>query len=503
MKKAAYSLIAGLLLLVVFLLSVRGGGRPSDFDLFFGRFHPILVHLPIGILLIAAILEGLTRWRRGAAYDTAVLALLFAGAWAAMLAAVAGLYLAQGGGYDPGTLMWHKRLGVLIAFVSVGAFVLKAWTDIVVRPSTLAQRRGLVAAIAGLVLALAITGHLGGRLTRGDGYLTRYMPDGLRTLGGLPEKKDLGKLRLEDPAETSTYAALIEPILQGRCVACHSAGGARGGLALDTPEGIAAGGDDGPILVAGRAEESGLIHRVWLPLMADDHMPPEGRPQLTVAEAELLRWWIDKGASFEETLAEADVTPAVQTILDAFGLDEIRTGIFALDVPIPDSQAVLALAQLGVSVTPLAEEEPFLQVRCTDPAACSGDRLEDAIRPLSRNIAWLDLGRSEADDATLAAIGALEHLTRLHLEQTNVTDAGLPHLQGLEYLEYLNLYGTGIGDDGLEHLAGLPALRSLYLWQTNVTEVGVEELRQAAPDLYVNVGLSLEPVPEAEETAVE
>lgn len=494
MNKAAYSLVAGLVFLFIQLLSVSETGHPSDASLFFGRFHPLLVHLPIGILLIAALLELVTRLQWWGTFNKAVTALLFVGAWSAILAAIAGLYLAQGGGYDPPTLLWHKRLGVVIAILASATYPLKVWTNSTVRPPTKALKRGYAGSVAALVFGIALAGHFGGELTHGDGYLTRYMPDGIRNLVGLPDKEDIGRLQLDDPSEATTYAALIQPILDSRCIACHRADLAKGGLMLDTPEGLIEGGDDGPVIIAGRAEESELIHRIWLPLTSGDHMPPADRPQVTVAEAEMLRWWINQGASLEETLAEAEMTDIIQTILDEIGLDEIRTGIFALDISPPDSQDVAALASLGVVVTPLAEEEPFLQVRCTDPEACGNDEeLAPALRALSANIAWLDLGRTEANDALLATIADLPHLTRLHLEKTAVTDAGLPHLGQLEYLEYLNLYGTAVGDDGLQHLSSLPALRALYLWQTNVTEAGVENLKQALPKVDVNLGLTLTP----------
>ena len=491
MKKALLSLILGLLVLFVMLLTT--GGRPTDFALFLGRFHPALVHLPIGILLVGVLLEILTRSGRFGSYSKAVSAVLFVGAWGAILAAFAGLYLAQGGGYDDWTLTWHKRLGVLIAVLAVVAYWLKERTRNQTHRETRNQQRGFVGLLAGLFLAVALAGHLGGELTHGEGYQTRYMPDALRNLAGLPDKDDLGRLAIENPEDATTYAALVQPILDDRCVACHNPNNKKGGLLLDTHEGILEGGDDGPAVVAGRSDESVLIQRIWLPLAHDEHMPPEGRPQLTVAEAELIRWWIDQGASYEQTLAEAEVTPTVQTILDGYGLDEIRTGIFALDVSPADSTDIEALRAVGVSVTSLAEEESFLQVRCTDPAACSGNNLAGALQPLTAQVAWLDLGRTEASDTTLEAVSRLENLTRLHLEQTRVTDAGLANLKGLQYLEYLNLYGTAVTDEGLQHLTDLSSLRALYLWQTGVTEAGIQSLQQALPDLDVNLGLSLDP----------
>ena len=496
MKRTVYILGAGLALVIVFLIALPSGGRPSDFSLFLGRFHPVVVHLPIGILLVAALFEGLSRWTPlGNRLETATRLLLYVGAWSAMLAVGLGLYLAQGGGYDTTTLAWHKRLGILVTLAASLCYVYKAWPELLQRAIKTRERTVYSAAVGVLILAVALTGHLGGQLTHGAGYLSRYLPDGLRQLTGLPKKEDIGKLQLENPAETTTYAALIQPVLTSKCTSCHGEENSRGGLRLDTREHIMEGGDDGPPVIPGRALESELIHRIWQPLIADDHMPPEGSPQLSVAEAELLRWWIEAGASFDELLPDAEMTPVVQTILAGLGMGEIRTGIFALSTAPPDSQDIALLAQQGVAVTLLAEEEPYLQVRCTDPQACSGSEdLAAALSRLSPNIAWLDLGRSSADDVLLETVGTLPHVTRLHLQQTQVTDAGLAHLQNLEFLEYLNLYGTAVSDTGLTHLQSLPSIRSLYLWQTNVTDAGVAELQAAAPDLYINTGLSLEPV---------
>ena len=497
-RTALWSLGAGIAFLLLMLLLVPGSGRPSDFSLFLGRFHVITVHLPIGILFIGILLELLSRrWHH---LQQPVLLLLFAGAWAAIFAAVVGLFLAQGGGYDPSTLAWHKRLGVLIALSSTAACALKMWPDLVARPATVNETRGYFGAIGALIIAVALTGHLGGRLTHGGDHLTRYMPDGLRAIGGLPGKDDIGKLRLDDPAEATTYNALIEPILVARCASCHREGQARGGLAVDTPEALMEGGDDGPVVIAGRAGESELIHRIWLPLYADDHMPPETSPQLTVAEAALLRWWIETGASFEEKIVEAEASPDVRSILDGLGLDDIKTGIFALDTAPADSNDVAALAATGVAVTLLAEDVPYLQVRCTDLEACGSDEFVRALRPVARNVAWLDLGRTDVGDDALEVVSELPHLTRLYLQQTQVTDDGLANLEGLEYLEYLNLYGTSVGDGALEHLYDLPALSSVYLWQTEVSDSAVAALQEAVPDLYINTGLSLEPVPEEDET---
>ena len=492
LKKALLSLVAGLVVLLLMLLLVPGGGRPSDFSLFVGRFHPVLVHLPIGILFIGVVLELFSR--RWNTLRQPVLILLFAGAWTSVLAAVAGLYLAQGGGYDPITLAWHKRLGVLIAIMASAAFGLKSWADIAQRPAPMSEDRAYLGTVVALALCVGLAGHWGSRLTHGDQYLTRYLPDGVRRLAGLPAKQDIGKLRIEDPATTTAYDALIAPVLREKCASCHREDRARGGLAVDTPEALTAGGDNGPVIVPGRANESELIHRIWLPLHADGHMPPASSPQLTVAEAELIRWWIDGGSTFELTVADAQRTPIVQTILDGYGLNELQTGIFALNVAHADAEDIAALEVLGAAITPLAEDMPYLQVRCINPDACITNEFARGLRKVARNVAWLDLSHTRVDDALLDVVQHLPHLTRLYLQQTEITDTGLSALSRLEYLEYLNLYGTSVSNSGVGALTNLSSLRSLYLWQTNVTADGVAELQSTAPNLYINTGLSLAPV---------
>ena len=51
----------------------------SDMALFFGRFHPLLVHLPIGILLLGVLLQGLAMNKRLRRLGEAVPAALFFG----------------------------------------------------------------------------------------------------------------------------------------------------------------------------------------------------------------------------------------------------------------------------------------------------------------------------------------------------------------------------------------------------------------------------------------
>ncbi len=77
------------------------------------------------------------------------------------------------------------------------------------------------------------------------------------------------------------------------------------------------GSKDGPVLVAGKPLDSPMIHRLLLPPDDDDHMPPDGKPQPTLAEIAVLAWWIELGAPADKTLGDLKPGPEVQRILDA------------------------------------------------------------------------------------------------------------------------------------------------------------------------------------------
>ena len=101
------------------------------------------------------------------------------------------------------------------------------------------------------------------------------------------------------------FEHLILPIFEAKCNKCHNEDKAKGDLRLDNYEVTMAGGESGKNIVAGKPEESLTMQRLALPLDDDEHMPPEGKEQLTAAEVALLRYWISAGASATLKVSEA------------------------------------------------------------------------------------------------------------------------------------------------------------------------------------------------------
>ena len=287
------------------------------------------------------------------------------------------------------------------------------------------------------------------------------------------------------------YPHLVAPVLAARCVSCHGPDKQKGDLRLDSPEAILTGGTSGPVLTPGRAAESRMIQRVWLPPEHEEIMPPRGRTPLPAVEAELLRWWIDEGASFDATVARGTPPAGVRAILEQIaGPPEERfSPLLRSAVPPADSASLAAARAPGLTVRPLAQGSEFLRAGCLSLGSGCGAEQIAALEPLAEQLAELDLGGATVVDADMEAIGRLRHLTRLDLHGTGVGDAGLAGLASLEYLESLNLYGTAVSDAGLSALAALPALRSLYLWESRVTPEGARRLEEMLPRLRLSMGV--------------
>jgi uncharacterized membrane protein len=449
----------------------------TELGAFLARFHPLIVHVPIGALIVGGVLEGLARTKRFAGVRPAVAPIVVLGAMAALVAAGTGFLLGSSGGYAGPTFEWHLLAGFGVAFWSAATAFAYTVRGRVARP---------VLAPVLLVLALPlvlVAGHLGGTLTHGEGYLTERLPS---WLGG----RRAADRQPRVPAEVRVYAELVQPALANRCGTCHGAVQPAGELRLDTPEGLRKGGHSGPAIVPGRAASSEIVRRVWLPASHKDAMPPGGQRPLTVPEAAILRWWIDQGARFDATLGDLDVDAGIRPVIDAMA-GPLRAGapaILAVKVPAADPAALARVRALGVSVEPLATGTPFLSVHCTNVAKKFGDAELAQVAVLAPQVTWLSLSGTAVTDAGLAKLSSFTNLTRLHLDHTRVTDAGLASLSGLARLEYLNLYGTAVTDTGLARLERLGELRDLYVWQTGVTPTGAERLRTAIPRLNVVLG---------------
>lgn len=90
----------------------------------------------------------------------------------------------------------------------------------------------------------------------------------------------------------------VKPILELYCVKCHGVERPKGGLRLDTRDGVIKGGDTATALVPGKSASSPIYTATIVPLDDDKIMPPKKEPKLSKEQSDVLKRWIDEGATW-------------------------------------------------------------------------------------------------------------------------------------------------------------------------------------------------------------
>lgn len=292
---------AALVSVLVALVALQPAEASPDWLQFLGRFHPLFVHLPIGVVLLLAAAEvASAKASVRERLDPVILPVLVVLVATALPAFILGLMLAHGGGYPEALRVPHQRfasIGLVFACTSVAAWSLYR------HRSSSRWRHGYRALLGASLVALGVGAHFGGSMTHGETYLVRYAPEPLaRWLGVEPPQ---AVVFTSAPAEEpSVYANAVQPVLAKYCVDCHGPDKAKGGLRLDSYAELLKGGDSGPAIVARAPDKSRLVTLLGLPEADVDHMPPEGKPQPSQAQIELISWWILRGASEHERVRE-------------------------------------------------------------------------------------------------------------------------------------------------------------------------------------------------------
>jgi uncharacterized membrane protein len=445
---------------------------------FIGHFHPLIVHLPIGILLTALFLQWLSGRDSYRSYASVVPVVLLMGVIAAFLSCITGWVLSMTDDYDHELVSWHMWMGIATAFTSLLLYTKT------VNPKFGINRKLLTLILLALIL---LTGHLGGSLTHGSDYLTKPLADifGKDTVASLVIKP------LPNAQEAYVYSDVIRPIFQTKCFSCHGENKQKGKLRMDDSLLLMKGGKDGKVIMPGNATQSEIIKRLLLPVDNEDHMPPKEKSQPSENQITLLEWWISQGAAFNRKVKEVaqpeKIVPVLfalqkSTVIEKEGMDIPVSSVGAAEVSVIEK-----LKNRGVVVLPVARNSNYLQANFVTDTVISSEDLQ-LLSALQKQLIWLKLGYTNISDANMAAIGQLSNLTRLSLEHTPTSDNGLRSLQTLQNLQYLNLVGTAVTLQGVLQLKDLKSLRSLYLYQTKIDRKDWSSVQNTFPKTKIDSG---------------
>lgn len=441
---------------------------------FFGRFHPVFVHLPIGILLLACFFILLSFKAKFAGLKSAIPIMLFLGAISAVISCLTGYFLANSGNYEGNLVNNHQWLGISVAILSIILYVIHKKVE-----SNVAQ--GIMATV--LILLISITGHMGGSLTHGADYLT----------ASIQSTSKIAIPPIPNVQEAFVYQNAIQPLLQARCYTCHGSEKQKGKLRLDQEDYILKGGEDGNTVIIGKAEESELIRRLLLPLDHKDHMVPKEKPQLTENEINLLKWWIDNGADFKKKFKDLPQPESINPILVSLQKGESTnekakpSEIPTEEVAMVDSKLLQKFTDAGITISPIAQNTNYLSANFVN-AQSMGKEVLDRIKSIEKQLIWLKLENKNVNDQTLNAFKDCKKLTRLSLNYASITDAGLAELKDLDQLQSLSLVGTKVSLKGIQQLTKLKNLKFLYLYHTHINRADLTLVKKLLPKVSLDTG---------------
>ena len=497
-------LAAAGLVAMPFLAGPPDGSKMPDIVRFIGHFHPVLLHLPIGVFILILLQEmGAIFGKRdhGQVANTALFPLFF-GAASAVVAVIAGFLLYQGGEEYAGNALVERHLwgGLIFAVAAIVSFILKAWT-VAVAANPAFYRLLLF----GSVCVMGFSSHDGASITHGEDFLTKYAPNSVRTLIGLPKRssKEGGGVDAAPPKKFEdklVYADVVAPILERRCVQCHKESKAKGKFRMDTYELLVKGGKEGPGIEPGNSAKSNILIRPALPKDDEEHMPPEGKPDIEAPELAIIKWWIDNGADPVKALKDFQVPADVKemilnlappTLAGSAGSAE-ETSPHAAPAG-PDEALKSLVSSISKDFPGALSFESQVSALVTFTAVSLRGNLDDAgfgkLEPVFPQLVTVDLSATKVTDQAVAKLASAKNLRLVRLSETGITDASIDTLLKLPALESINLYGTKVTDAGVSKLSGMPNLKRLYLWKTAVTPEAVKALKEKLPKCEIITGI--------------
>lgn len=433
----------------------------------FGRLHPLVLHLPIGIGVALFIIELLT-WFLGFEESRRPHGILACLAAATAWISVATGYVLNGeGAFAPADVDPHRNA----ALVCAGALTIAAAAHL---KSNAGARVGFLRIYRlfltfGIVTIIA-AGHLGATLTHGQSYLT-----GFRGGAEATESTNPASAPVPGTPGNDEFTNKILPIFESKCNQCHGEEEQKAKLALNTREAMMAGSKHGPVIHITNRKESELLVRIERPAEEKGHMPPKNKPQLTDDERKTIGEFILKG-NFAAAASNAknEAAPAiVQETVE----------------PSADEKDIAALREALVHVQPISQGSKLLWIDFAAPATrMDEEQIVKLLKPVARFTAELSLNRSKITDGGLEIVASMPALRRLELRSTAVGDGGILFLKNHPALEELVMTQTKAGDASVDVLLTLQKLRKIYIWGGAFSADGIAKLRRERPELKVDAG---------------
>lgn len=458
-----------------------------EWDLFIGRFHSLLVHLPIGIFLLGYFLEILFQFgfRKFISSRSIIIFIYSIGLFAGVFAAVTGWLLSFSEDYAIDALENHKLLGIgtLVVILFVIIYHIKA-------PESKGKLKLAVSTLA--IILTGLTGHFGGNLTHGSRYLFEYVTNPKDRY----EAVHLKRLQTIPPDSIQIYTDILSPVFKNNCLACHNSENNKGGLKLETYTDLFKEADYAVPLVSGNAFSSEIFTRINLPKHVEKSMPPKD-PGLNYTDIEILRYWINSGADSLATFNSDKMSDELILLINRdYGLDySPRPYYEKVKVDSIDIKILAELKHSEFRVQYLSKTNFLLDV------VFKGDTIRkaqiDNLNKVADHITFLNLSNGALSEDLMENLAQMPHLTKANLSKNMLNSNMIHFLSKHQHLESANLNTTDLTGTSLKKLLEQSNLKRIYVLDTKVTEDELISLKETYANTELISSFKFQPVAEA------
>ncbi len=427
-----------------------------------GHMHPLLLHFPIVLLLIAFVIV----WIPGNYVSEQFFKLvLFLAAITAVFTALMGIFLSLETVAEGSTLTWHKWGGILLALVGFVFYHGYEW---------LAEHnvRFKSFTIFGAIL-LIVTSDFGGNLTHGENFVFA------------PLKSNIKKqVRFEDAI---VFNDIVKPIFESKCISCHGPNSQKGGLNLVDSLSIVKGGKSGHLYVSGDPVNSLLLKRFHLPTDDKKHMPPISKPQLSNDEIALLTAWIKNGAKYAVKVADLPAKDSLRILAAKYLSTSIAIENIQYDFSAASESTIKSLNNNYRVLEQQGIGSPAIAVLFYGRSKYEPKSLSE-LSKINEQIVSLSLSHMPVKDNEISTINDFDNLEKLNLNYTDITNDGISELKNLEKIKEISLSGTAITINAVQHLATFPSLQKIILWDTKIDTNQIASLQKKYKNIVFQTG---------------
>lgn len=441
-----------------------------DVSSFFGRLHPLLVHLPIGFLILSILIETYSNLFKNKINNRIISFSWFLSFISSAFSALFGWLLAETGLYIEENLSLHKLFGFILVGMCFLAWIIRLsfFKDFI--PKKFKSFSNFA-----IIIILFITGHNGGNITHGENYLFEYAPEEIKNRF-VEDENLLAEISISlDSIEL--YSNIIEPILIKKCISCHNNEIKRGDLDLSSLPLLTKGGNAGSPIDKINPRNSLIFKRIRLPVDNIKFMPPDG-PIVSYDEINTILWWIKNSDKSSDVLSSIKIPDEIKISLNKiYNIDFSDKQWFEkITVQELDESKLLNIDKSIFQVKFISSNRKFLSVKYLKNNLSEVEF--NQLQIIKDHIAYLFIKESNLSDKSLLNFLNLKNLVSLDIQKNSISDEGIKTLQKLENLEILNLYGTKISKNSLEIIESFKNLKRVYVWDTKISKKDLESFNR-------------------------